>query len=138
MEGGPKRSLLHLRCWRRLVLACSDAAQLANQETQRARAVLAVRADVRWAIAPRARGGGSGARCSQPWVRGLLRAVRGDGAAAAERDAPAWRVQAGVLLFDGGAEDGEEDEDEDEDAEEERDGDEDDGCGDGGWSDESR
>ena len=104
--------------------------------------MLAVRADVRWAIAPRARGasrgGGGGARCSQPWLRGLLRAARGDGAAAAGRDAPSWRVQAGVLLFDGGAEDDEEDEDEDEEAEEERDGDEDDGCGDGGWSDESR
>ena len=82
-------------------------------------------------------GGGIGARCSQPWMRGLLRAVRGDGAAAAGRDAPAWRVQARVLLFDGGAEDEEEDtEDEEEEDEEERDGDEDDGCGDRGDTDE--
>ena len=70
-------------------------------------------------------------------MRGLLRAVRGDGAAAAGRDAPAWRVQARVLLFDGGAEDEEEDtEDEEEEDEEERDGDEDDGCGDRGDTDE--
>ena len=82
-------------------------------------------------------GGGGGARCSQPWVRGLLRAVRGDGAAAAERAAPSWRVQARVLLFDGGAEEDEEEEDEDEEYGEERDGDDDDGCGDGAWSDES-
>ena len=47
-------------------------------------------------------------------MRGLLRAARGDGAAAAERDAPGWRVQAGVLLFDGGAEDDEEDEEDEE------------------------
>ena len=78
IEHGVKRSLLHLRCWRRLVVpcsdpnptpnlnpdinpnsnpvpnpypnphqvSCSDAAQLANQETQRARAVLAVRVDL--------------------------------------------------------------------------------------------
>ena len=66
------------------------------------------------------------ARCSKPWLRGLLRAVRGDGAAAAGRDAPGWRVQASVLLFDGGTEEGEEVEEEEEE-----------GGGDGGWSDES-
>ena len=93
---------------------------------------------MRWALAPRPPGGGGGggggigARCSQPWLRGLLRAVRGDGAAATGRDAPGWRVQASVLLFDGGMEEGEEEEEQEEDEEDE----EEDG-GDGGWSDES-
>ena len=96
---------------------------------------------MRWALAPRAPrggggggGGGIGARCSQPWLRGLLRAVRGDGAAAAGRDAPGWRVQASVLLFDGGAEEGEEEEQGEQEQEEE---DEEEGGGDGWRSDES-
>ena len=101
-----------------------------------------VRADVRWALAPRPPGGGGGggggigARCSQPWLRGLLRAVRGDGAAAAGRDAPGWRVQASVLHFDGGAEEGEEEEQEEQEQEQDED-EEEEGGGDGWRSDES-
>ena len=100
-----------------------------------------MRADVRWALAPRPPGGGGGggggigARCSQPWLRGLLRAVRGDGAAAAGRDAPGWRVQASVLHFDGGAEEGEECEEQEEQEQDEEE--EEEGGGDGWRSDES-
>lgn len=88
---------------------CSSPAQLANQETQRVRAVLALRAERRWVLTPRAaRGSAAGWRA--PWLRGLLIAVRGS---ADDSDgAPGWRAQAELLLFEG-AEGADEDESED-------------------------
>ena len=107
-EPNPKLSLLHLLKWRRAVFCCASAAQLANPDTQRVAAVLALRAEARWALAPRpTRGCGGAMAWSKSWLRGLLRVARGAGTGA-ESDAPGWRAQAGVLVFEGGEEEEEE------------------------------
>ena len=107
-----KVSLLHLRRWRRLLLACSSPAQLANDETQRVRAVLALRATRRWALTPRAADGGE---CAAAWrsasLRGLLRAAGLDVQAARDAGAPGVRSLAAEMLLEDGARDADADAD---------------------------
>lgn len=107
-----KVSLLHLRRWRRLLLACSSPAQLANDETQRVRAALALRATRRWALAPRAADGGEcAAAWRSAWLRGLLRAAGLEVQAAREAGAPGVRALAAEMLLEDGARDADADAD---------------------------